>query len=108
MRDYDTSGGSFYSETYPNPGSQAPDQASMAQDTQSFNTDAGELPQTITPQYSRYSDSGQDTFAPSSVTDPTFQPATQLPQPVQTGFQFQPWMLLAAGAALVLYLRSEK
>ncbi len=108
---YDTSGSTFYSETYPNPGipSQTPDAQSMTQDTQSFANDSGELPQTINPVYTRYNDAGEDTFAPlPSPMDPSFQPATEQPQPVQTGFQFQPWMLLAAGAALVLWMRSEK
>ncbi len=112
MRDYDTSGGTFYSETYPNTGgipTQTPDQSSMAQDNASFANDAGELPATTNPVYTRYNDAGEDTFAPlPSQMDPSFQPSSTLPTPPATGFQFEPWMLLAAGAALVLYLRGEK
>jgi len=103
----DLSGSAFYSE--PNPasiGNPTDPTIQMQQDSATFASDSGELPQTITPQYSRYNDSGQDTFAPSSeTTDATFEPANQLPQP--TGFQLQPWMLLAAGALLVLYMRSD-
>lgn len=71
---------------------------------------ATQIPATASnPVYSRYNDAGQDTFAPlPQPSDPSFQPATEPPQPVQSGFQFQPWMILAAGAALVLYLRSDQ
>lgn len=104
----DLSGSTFYSEpNLESIGSPQDSTIQMQKESATFANDAGELPQTITPQYSRYNDSGVDTFAPSSVTDQTFQPATQQPQPAATGFQFQPWMILAAGALLVMWMRSE-
>lgn len=108
---YDSSGSAFYSEQYPNmiaPEESPAEQHASAESA--FAQDSGELPQTANPVYTRYNDAGVDTFAPLPQTmDTSFQPANVQPQAAQpTGFQFQPWMLLAAGAALVLYLRSEK
>lgn len=108
MNDF-TSSGSFYSE--PNPasiGSPVPNNQQFQQDSQTFDQQT-QTPQTAAnPVYTRYNDAGEDTFAPSPTPmDSSFQPASQAPQ-TQTGFQFQPWMLLAAGAALVLFMRNEK
>jgi hypothetical protein len=103
-----TSGSAFYSEPNPaNIGSPVPDNQQFQQDSQTFDQQT-QIPQSAaTPVYTRYNDAGEDTFAPSQTPmDPTFQPDVQ-PAP-QTGFQFQPWMLLAAGAALVLMMRNDR
>lgn len=106
----DPSGSAFYSETYPNPGGFAPDQHSVAQDSASFANIPEQPAAVVSPVYTRYNDAGQDTFAPlPQPSDPSFQPATTQPPPAQpTGFQFQPWMLLALGAAFVLWNRSQE
>jgi hypothetical protein len=69
---------------------------------------ATQIPLTAaTPAYSGYADSGTDSFAPSAVVDPTFQAALQDPQapPPQTGIPL--WLILGAGALLVMFLRKK-
>lgn len=106
---FDPSGSAFYVE---------PAQEQISKDSQAFAAaDAIDVKGTpVTPPYTRYNEAGDDTFAPlPTSSNSEFAPKRDgiewnernMPAP-QTGFQFQPWMLLAIGAALVLWMRSEK
>lgn len=99
----DLSGSSFYNMTTPgNSGSVKPE---MAKDDVIFSaaTDQpADSPSIVNPPYQ---EPGAQSFAPLNpeVLDPSFQPQlVDVPNPV---FQFQPWMILAAGALIVLLMR---
>lgn len=99
----DLSGSSFYNMT--NPGNSGSVKPEMAQDEAIFSaaTDQPQdSPSIVNPPYQ---EPGAESFAPLNpeVLAPTFQPLlADVPNPV---FQFQPWMILAAGALLVLLMR---
>lgn len=113
---FDASGSAFYVEP---PSESITPQESAGEQTAAADrafaaADAIEVIGTpVNPPYTRYNEAGDDTFAPQpNPMNPDFAPqggqAQQAPmQQAATGFQFQPWMLLALGAAVVLWLRSE-
>ncbi len=101
MSAFDSS--SFYS--FADTGNEGTPASEMERDAEIFDAVVDEPQGPVTPPpYDMNSGYGAQPTTESPVTDPTFQPGVA---PV-SGFQFQPWMILAAGAALVLLMRDDK
>jgi len=99
MSVFDKSGSAFYDST---------GQSSSTVDTEILS--APEHPQgpVTPPPYDMHGGGGAESFGPidSGVSDPSFQPVlADVPNPT---FTIQPWMVLLAGAALVLWLRGQR
>ena len=102
MSAFDTS--SFYS--FDNSGNEGSPVSEMEHDAQIFDAAIDNPQGPVTPPpYDMNAGYGGQPTTESPVSDPSFLPGQA---PVSSGFEFKPWMLLAAGAALVILMRDDK
>jgi len=99
MSVFDKSGSAFYDST---------GQSSSTVDTEILSAPEHSTGPVTPPPYDMHGGGGAESFGPidSGVSDSSFQPVlADVPNPT---FTFQPWMLLVAGAVLVMLLRETR